>query len=121
MPKTILVIDHDALAQQLIADILKLRGYRVLTSSDAHEGCELLKLKHDQVDLILCEIQLLDISGGVLRPRIVEWPACGTIPFIFTTMELELFPHIQQSGVFLGKPFHVDDLLNMVQRALGMT
>jgi DNA-binding NarL/FixJ family response regulator len=82
--KTILYIEDDREAAELVAEDLVERGYRVHTSYDGTEGLRLaLSLRPD---LVLCDINLPGISGFEILERLsAVTPRFGYMPFVFLT------------------------------------
>ena len=70
--KTIAVIDDDVYIGDLLQELLRREGYRVLR---AYSGTEaLLLLKQEKADLILLDLMLPGLSGEELLPRLAGTP-----------------------------------------------
>ena len=70
--KTIAVIDDDVYIGDLLQELLRREGYRVLR---AYSGTEaLLLLKEKQADLTLLDLMLPGLSGEELLPRLAGTP-----------------------------------------------
>lgn len=70
--KTIAVIDDDVYIGDLLQELLRREGYRVLR---AYSGTEaLLLLKTEKADLILLDLMLPGLSGEELLPRLAGTP-----------------------------------------------
>ena len=70
--KTIAVIDDDVYICDLLQELLRREGYRVLR---AYSGTEaLLLLKTEKADLILLDLMLTGLSGEELLPRLAGTP-----------------------------------------------
>ncbi|HWP43272.1 MAG TPA: response regulator, partial [Blastocatellia bacterium] len=61
MPKTVLVVEDDFDTQHPMAELLRLKGYSVLTASDAERALELAR--EWRPDLIITDIVLPGKSG----------------------------------------------------------
>lgn len=61
MPKTVLVVEDDFDTQHPMAELLRLKGYSVLTASDAERAMELAR--EHRPDLIITDIVLPGKSG----------------------------------------------------------
>jgi PAS domain S-box-containing protein len=72
--ETILLVENDALARQVIARKLAELGYRVLEAADGEQALRLLEGGGAKPDLLLCEIALPGIGArqiaGVARVRV---------------------------------------------------
>ncbi len=84
---TLLIIDDEERLRTLLARLLQLEDYTVLTASDAGSGLSLLQ-KHP-VDVVLCDVRLPDANGLEVLPKIrviqpdvevIMITAFGTIP-----------------------------------------
>jgi len=74
----LLIIDDEERLRNLMARILQLEGYEVITASTAREG--LKKLQHEPVHVVLSDVKLPDINGIELTEQIKKnWPATEII------------------------------------------
>ncbi len=88
MPQgTLLIIDDEERLRLLLARLLQLEDYIVLTAENAISGLSLLQKR--QVDVVLCDVRLPDDNGLSLIPKIkslqpdaeiIMITAFGTIP-----------------------------------------
>ena len=68
--KRILIVEDNQLSLTLLNDLLKVKGYEILQTS---EGWEAINLARDkQPDLILMDIKLPDISGFDVTRRLIN-------------------------------------------------
>lgn len=72
--ETILLVEDDPLARQVLGHRLVESGYRVLEAADGEAALRLLEGRSARPDLLLCDVMLPDISArqiaGVARARI---------------------------------------------------
>lgn len=74
----LLIIDDEERLRNLMARVLQLEGYEVLTAPTAKEG--LKKLQLDTINVVLSDVKLPDINGIELTERIKKnWPATEVI------------------------------------------
>src|SRR5471030_1067461 len=74
----LLIIDDEERLRNLMARILQLEGYDVITASTGKEG--LKKLQHEPVQVVLSDVKLPDINGIELTEQIKKnWPATEVI------------------------------------------
>jgi len=74
----LLIIDDEERLRNLMARILQLEGYEVITASTGREG--LTKLQHEPVNVVLSDVKLPDINGIELTEQIKKnWPATEVI------------------------------------------
>ncbi|MGD8957912.1 MAG: sigma-54 dependent transcriptional regulator [Chromatiaceae bacterium] len=117
-PSRILVVEDDGALAQALTDTLQLSGYEVVNATDGEQA--LAELDHDQVDMVLTDVQMRPMDGRALlrslRTRFQELPvlvmtAYGTVEQAVEAMKLGAVD-------YLAKPFEVDDLLAKVERYL---
>ena len=83
--------------------------------SDGLEAWEILKRRHNNIDLILTELDLPSISGYALLTLIMEHDGCKNIPVVSKSHKSQLRIHSHASTVF-----SVMVLLNCGQTTLFM-
>ena len=97
----LLIIDDEDRLRSLLARILQLEGYDVITASTAKEG--LKKLQYESINVILSDVKLPDINGIELTEQIKKnWPlveiivltAFGTINDGVKAIKLGAFDYI---------------------------
>lgn len=79
-PVTVLVIDDDIKALQLVSAILETEGYGVLKAQNSQEGINLAL--EVQPDLILLDLLMPDVSGFETLEKLKEHPTAKNIPVI---------------------------------------
>jgi two-component system NtrC family response regulator len=97
----LLIIDDEDRLRSLLARILQLEGYDVITASTAKEG--LKKLQYESINVVLSDVKLPDINGIELTEQIKKnWPlveiivltAFGTINDGVKAIKLGAFDYI---------------------------
>ncbi|MBS1502067.1 MAG: sigma-54-dependent Fis family transcriptional regulator [Bacteroidetes bacterium] len=74
----LLIIDDEERLRSLMARILQLEGYEVITAANGKEG--LRKLQQDAVNVVLSDVKLPDSNGIELTEQIKKsWPATEVI------------------------------------------
>jgi two-component system NtrC family response regulator len=74
----LLIIDDEERLRNLLARILQLEGYDVITASDGKEG--LRKLQNDSIQVVVSDVKLPDINGIDLTKQVkTNWPATEVI------------------------------------------
>ena len=120
-PKTILIVEDNALSMKLFHDLLEAHGYVTLQTKD---GMEALKLAREhRPDLILMDIQLPEVSGLEVARQIKADDELRSIPIIAVTAfamrgDEETF---RQGGCdgYIAKPISVDKFLEVVEQFLS--
>lgn len=98
---TVLVIDDDRAATDLVQVILEHEGYRVLKSYDGRAGVELAAREHP--DLIILDLIMPETSGFAVAHQLKQIPATRAIPIIIlTSMEVDAETQEQLNGYATG-------------------
>jgi two-component system alkaline phosphatase synthesis response regulator PhoP len=119
--KKILLIDDDAIIQQLVKANLVARGYKMLIASDGEQGLKLVE--SERPDLILLDIKLPGISGLDVLKSLKGNSSLSGIPVIIATASAGLVnaEKSRELGAvgFLIKPFSIDKLVLQLKQVLG--
>ena len=119
---TVLVIDDDATAVELLATHLRQRGYVVLRALGGREGIELAR--RFQPDLIALDLEMPEVNGFEVVEALKGSPATARIPIVVVTArELTRADREHLNGHILeivGKAdFNHGRFIGEVQRALS--
>ena len=120
-PKSILIVEDNALNMKLLNDILEVHGYETLQTGDGLAAVELARERRP--DLILLDIQLPDVSGLDVTRLLREEEETRHIPIIAVTafaMEGDR-ERVLASGcdAYVSKPIDVHDFLRTVAEYLA--
>jgi two-component system cell cycle response regulator DivK len=123
MQKTILIVEDNALNQQLFAELLEEAGYATLR---AGEGLDAFALAKDhRPDLILMDIQLPAISGLEVTRWLKDDPALMHIPVIaITAYAMPGDEERMKAGgceAYIPKPISTMTFLKTIARYAGAT
>ncbi len=117
-PPKILIVDNDPSICQLFERFLTANGYEVLTSNSGRESLSLLKTEF--ANLILLDMQLPDINGLEILPKIKG--LCLDTEVIMITGHWNTETAVQSFKLgacgYLTKPIALDLLLEAVKKAL---
>lgn len=114
----ILVVDDEESIREFFEIMLKREGYQVLTSSNGKEALDLLK--KSQVDLVITDIQMPEMSGMEFLSSIrdtdpdlvvIMITAFGSTETAVEAMKLGAYDYIQ-------KPFKIDEVKIIIRQAL---
>jgi len=120
--KRVLVIDDIGVILDLVEFLLQMRGYEVMTATDAASALALIE--KITPDLILLDIMMPNMSGyefiAQLRKRQNHSVA---IPIMLLTVKEHTPEEVELLGVagYLRKPFHQKELLSKIEELLSDT
>ncbi len=114
----ILFIDDDRAGREVALFNLRKAGYKVEAASDGQEGLSVFS--PERFDLVITDVKMPGISGIEVLRRIRK--EAGDIPVLVITAfgNVETAVEAMKEGAydFIGKPFHRDQLLLAVEKAL---
>lgn len=121
MSKKIMVVDDEESVRCLLQDVLEDEGYEVMA---AHDGLDALeKLKAFTPDVMLVDLMMPNMPGGVLAERVRDDAKTCHIPLIFLTgvfddEEAKMIENRFAGERLIAKPVASDVLLAMIAEAL---
>jgi two-component system response regulator AtoC len=117
-PPVLLVADDDAVARDLLVEVLTREGYRV-RAADGGEACVRIA-ESEPVDLALVDLRMADLDGlGVLaRLRALQPPVPVLILTAFATVDTAIQAIRAGAYDYLSKPFRIEEIKLAVRRAL---
>lgn len=120
-PATILVVDDMPANRKLLADLLVLKGYQVVTAASGEEA--LAKVDAVKPDLVLLDIVMPGLNGYEVCRRLKENPATQPIPVIVVTAVLDepVSRRAYEAGAVacILKPIRWEALLAMIQAGIA--
>lgn len=114
--KRVLVIDDDLPIRGMLAAALRQQGFQVLLAGDGAEGQRAMTIH--QPNVILLDLAMPDVNGWDFLQRLQETGHLGRIPIIVVSAHVRVDPQaLLQMGVaaILPKPFHLPDLLDLIE------
>ncbi len=118
----ILSVDDDLDLQQLVAYVLRKKGWEVAYAYDGKAGLE--KARELKPDLILLDMMLPIMNGIEVITALKEKDDTKLIPVIVMTAYPSDAQFVQSTVMGLGaveylaKPVHIDELVKTVERLL---
>jgi len=112
----VLIVEDDEGLREALVDTLALAGYEWLEADCAEDA--LVKLKSNQVDIVVSDVQMAGMGGLALLRNIKQhWP---NLPVLLMTAYANIEDAVaaMKEGAidYMAKPFAPEVLLNMVSR-----
>jgi CheY-like chemotaxis protein len=118
----ILCVDDDILIREMLGDILRFRGYTVITAPDGEAG--LAAVTRERPDLILLDVMMPGIDGFEVCRRLKADPEFKAIPVIILTAMND--PKLNQrafeagAALALRKTADTGNVLRTIEAALNL-
>ena len=119
VPKTILVVDDEFYAAEILTFVLEDEGYRVLSAFNGRDALE--KIRRTGVDLIVLDVMMPIMNGAEMARAVRADTTLASIPILVTSALPEqtiqgMFGYLDG---FLRKPFQMKAAITAVRRLLG--
>jgi signal transduction histidine kinase len=113
----VMVVDDDVDVRDGISELLRHRGFTVVTASDGAEGLELLRAGM-RPKLVLVDLWMPVMDGESFCAALHEDPSLSSIPVCVISADTGRAVKLIRSGAseFLRKPVQVQDLLKTLER-----
>jgi two-component system chemotaxis response regulator CheY len=122
MPK-VLSVDDSGVMRRIIGRTVDVLGYGFLEASNGLEGLEVLARNHDDIALIILDVNMPEMDGFEFLAKIKANPDFKAIPVMMLTTESERGKIIQaiRAGAvnYICKPFTPEDLTVKITDSLG--
>ena len=117
---TILVVDDEPLIRWSLVNRLKDEGYRTLEAGTAGEA---LAQHRDGADLVLLDFALPDANGLTALKQIKEADPDTLVIMLTANTEVGTAVEVMKAGAFhyANKPFDLDEIVLLVEKALETT
>jgi two-component system phosphate regulon response regulator PhoB len=122
--KKILIVEDTKNIREIIAYMLKTRGYEVMEAEDGDVGYQLARTH--KPDLIILDAMLPGKSGFDICSELKEDSGYSRIPIIILTAITrgtgksdEFWKEKSKADDFISKPFKIQDLLERVNKLLA--
>ena len=117
----ILVVDDEKSMREFLEIMLREDGYEVDTAQGGAEALE--KVDRLFYDVIICDVKMPEVDGlGVLRKVKENWPDTAVVMITaFASTETAVEAMKQGALDYITKPFKLDEIRIILQRALERT
>jgi len=114
--RPILVVDDDPAIRAVVADILELSDYRVMTASNGAEALAQIRVEVPAAVLLDLMMPVMDGWEFLAQCRRL-WP-CAEVPVAIMTAAQDAASAASKLGVqgYLSKPFELEAVLAVVDR-----
>ena len=111
----ILVVDDETDIREMIAELLRMDGHRVITARDGRAALE--QAHASRPDLIVLDLMMPVMTGWQFIEAQQSDPALAAIPVVVITAGLDR--EVAGAAMLLRKPFDIDLLLAAVSVLCG--
>jgi CheY-like chemotaxis protein len=120
--RNILVVEDELDLLNSIRDILELKGYHVFDFSNPQNALNYINENKKQIDLILSDIMMPEMSGFEFLREIRSNSELDLIPFVFLTAKIKeddvRYGFALGADDYLKKPFEISILSNSISAQL---
>lgn len=117
---TVLVVDDQLSHREMISDLLKGSGFKVMVAADGADA--LSQVEAHCPDLVILDIVMPGINGYEVCRRLRSNPVTQNLPIIFCSIKNEEFDRYwgirQGANAYISKPFQPRELLTTVKQLL---
>jgi two-component system cell cycle sensor histidine kinase/response regulator CckA len=118
---TVLVLEPEPGVRDLIAEILELHGYHVLSARDLDEALAASTGHQGPIELVVADLLLPGVAGDGVLQRLGPYRASARVLYLSGDLEdsVEDYRGLNPGRGFLHKPFTVDALVQKVREIVG--
>jgi len=119
--ETILFVEDDDSLRELVCQVLKAEGYKMLVAARGEEALALAEQKEDRIDLLLTDVVMPGMGGRQVAERFLELHPESQVLYISGYTDDTVIRHgIQEEQVnFLQKPFGTHALKKKLREVLA--
>jgi len=125
-PRTVLVAEDSAAVRNILAFLLRGRGYAVIECADGREALD--RARADHPDVVLLDVMMPGITGFDVCQALKADPATRAIPVMILTSVTqgtgksdEHWKNLAGADDFMTKPFKAVDILERIGRLVAQS
>jgi CheY-like chemotaxis protein len=118
--ETILLVDDEEYIRELGVELLGDAGYTVITATDGESGLELYRQKQEQIDLVILDLVIPGMGGKKCFEEVLKVNPRAKILIVSGYSANGPGKEAIEAGArdFVGKPFDVEHMLEVVRNIL---
>ena len=116
----ILIVDDERVIREILSDFLKMEGYAVECAPDGAVAIEMLNADVEPFDLVVTDLKMPNVGGIELIDHIskLNLPPVPLVMTGFGTVETAIAAMKKGAYDYILKPFKVEEVLVIIERAL---
>jgi len=118
--KTVMIIEDEPDAAEMLAEMMRVNGYRVLKMFSSAPAIPMIS--QEKPDVIILDVMMPDISGLEVLRYMRREPALASIPVIIVsakTMPVDIKNGLEAGAtMYLTKPVGFHDLVQAVEKVV---
>jgi signal transduction histidine kinase/ActR/RegA family two-component response regulator len=121
--ESILVVEDEEIVRNLVCEVLRSHGYRVLSTGRGDEALRIVQMEDRDIDLLISDVVMPEMNGVELAQRVREGSPRSRILFVSGYSESDMADQGLEAVAFqvLQKPFTPDTLARKVREVLDGT
>ena len=120
--KTILIIDDEPLITACLTEVLQYSEFKVVSFNQSNQGLTYFKKHSDEIDLIITDQTMPDLTGLLLAQDIAD--SGYKVPIIlcsgYTELEVNSSADVTGVDIYMNKPFKDNQLLDNINSLLSI-
>ena len=118
--ETVLVVEDEAVVLDLIINILRPEGYKVITARNGVEALQAVQAHDAPIDLVLTDIIMPGMSGGEMVQQLLQIKPAIRVLYMSGYTKYTVLDHgtLESVSSFIWKPFSPADLLATIRTVL---
>ena len=118
--ESILVVEDEEIVRNLVCEVLRSHGYRVLSTGRGDEALRIVQMEDRDIDLLISDVVMPEMNGMELAHRVREGSPRSRVLFVSGYSEGDMADQGLEAVAFqvLQKPFTPDTLARKVREVL---